>query len=140
MQVEVFLKMETDGANICLLCDKLVNPEQARLLKEKAIATLIDASLKRKDNKHKKLQKCQALTIYTNCHSNYVKQSSIKTAQKQASISKVTARKNSIALRQFDFSKYCIFCGEEASDEYNAKREKYPNANLSKVKIVSSDT
>ena len=111
-QIEAFWKHGNSRWEYLLLCDKIISPDQQRNVKERAFESLIAASLQRKDNKHKQLDKCESLNIHKNCHGNYVKESKIKAAQKKAVTSKVCSRRGSISLRKFDFSKYCLFCGE----------------------------
>lgn len=80
------------------------------VVKERGIKSLIDASLKRKDNKNKVLENKKEITVHQTCQNLYKRESNIKIALKKAKQSWHDDRRRRQAGREFEFSTACFIC------------------------------
>lgn len=123
-------------SEICILCDKTLLPTEKCIVKERAIESLIKASIKKKDKKHVQLRGMKELIIHKNCHTKYVRESSIKAARKAAIASTSESRRQSKKAREFDFSTLCFFCGEDATKTKFYANIKFKKSDKTRLNIL----
>ena len=82
----------------------------------KGRATLVAASLERKDGLHEDLQKATPLTLHTTCRKVYTRESSIKAEKRKSEELAADDEDRQPELRSrtpvFDITTHCLFCSE----------------------------
>lgn len=87
-----------------------MEPSKSTVVKERAIANLVQASIKRKDKKDIQLKQFKQITVHRCCQTSYTRESNIKIALKSFKKKWRDCRRRSENAREFDFSTYCFFC------------------------------
>lgn len=108
--------MWQDVGDTCLLCEEIVESSQCRIVKERGIKNLIEASIKRKDQKHLKLRDLTEITVHKNCQTMYVRESNIKIALAKSKQNWHNVRSRAKSGREFDFSATCFLCSNPMHD------------------------
>lgn len=123
-------------SNQCLLCEKVITEsEVSKKIGERAIATLISSSERRKDKKDIELRKHSSIIVHSRCQALYTTESQIKAAEKKVSENLAKRRKLMKEERQFDFSTSCFFCGLKAINT-SKKKCSIVSSNETKVTIL----
>lgn len=121
--------MASTTDKICILCELPYSESDKKTIGERAIISVIDASKRRKDGKHGKLEELVSLNVHKQCHAAYIRENNIKAAEKQVSQDYVLKRKKLKLARKFDFQHNCFICGLDT--------ENHPSGNP--ISLVSSD-
>lgn len=121
----------------CFICKAEITKD-SRTVGEKAINTIISASVKRKDNHHKHLKNLKTLVVHGTCYRNYVTERVIEQSLRQKKKRRSESYESEKASKsEFNFEKYCFFCEEDASDEY--VENFHTKQNFKKVKYVKNN-
>ena len=108
---------------------KLYNGEDIVALTKRGIAGIIAASNERADGKFEQSGSELSIVVHKSCRKEYTRPTSIEAAKrKQLEERKDESKRSSqVSLRSsvpaFDFRRNCLFCGEEASQEKEKKKE-----------------
>lgn len=109
--------------DICFICDKSLLKGDICEVKEKGLNTLRSFSVKRRDGKDTLLKGVKCISVHQACRKVYTKDRSaealLKSSQKLAEAS--CSKRNIVG---FDFKKKCIFCAEDAAEEFLKKESK----------------
>lgn len=119
----IVYKMEDSAQNeSCILCNEILEPP-FRVVHEKGIKSLIKASHQRKDMKHLQLQQLKSINVHEKCAKTYSSDRVIQTylKLKNSDSLPVSTRRNSNDY-EFKFHELCLFCTEDASDEFILKQ------------------
>lgn len=107
----------------CFICDQLLSDDDVVEVR-RGLQTLKNASVSRGDGNIEYLNTVNSVNVHSNCRRNYTNNLSIaahKRRQEEPSTS-ISPRKKRISA--FDFKKLCLFCGEEANEVIERKKEK----------------
>lgn len=96
-----------------MLCDKYLEDSKSIVVKKRGIVSLVQASRKRHDKKHVKLEKLNEILIHKSCQTLYVRESNVKLAKVQSRETWQKARKIRNDGKEFDFSLHCFVCGNK---------------------------
>lgn len=102
-------KQWEDIGEKCILCDKPIEDSKIQVVKERGIKSLIEASIKRKDDKHLYLSEQQQITVHKTCQNMYGREANIKIALLQRNKAWKNNRKRRQDGREFGFGTYCFF-------------------------------
>lgn len=108
--------MWQDVVDTCLLCEEIMEPSKCRIVNERGIKNLIEASIKRNDKKHLKLRDLTEITVHKTCQTMYVRESNIKIAVAKSKQNWYNVRSRAKSGREFDFSATCFLCSNPMHD------------------------
>ena len=120
-----------DTTQICSICNNQSNGGQEwRNLQEKAKKTLIDSSIKRKDNKFKSIDVDKDVFTHNSCYKSYTRQSNIENALKPKNNDAIdnAPRKQRAA---FDYKTHCLICAKEF--EFEAEKRHLGRSTIREV-------
>lgn len=137
-----------DIDDVCPLCDLPMHLDSSMTVMKPTIDSFSRASVQRKDRKHLMFRHYSALTIHKSCRVTYVRQRSIDAAIKKAAAENMDAESvpgSSRATRasgeqKFAYNFRCLFCGEDASDDFIESQKAVVQEKRTVVKLVSHDT
>lgn len=121
---------------LCVICDKVLLPEDKCTVKQRAINSLIDASVQRRDRKDKILKTLTSAEIHKSCQTTYVRKTSIQVAAKTVTQSISTKRRQNSEARKFDFSSNCFFCGNNVSLKNNSSAVHFVKSDETRINIL----
>ena len=92
----------------------------------KARSTIVDASRQREDGRDQYLSTVQPLIVHVSCRQNYTRKSSINSHRKKLTTDSDNTettglRPTAMGSRQFDITKDCLICGENADENRKKK-------------------
>ena len=122
----------------CLICEGVLSEGVTREVKEKGVRTLIDFSVKWKDGKHSLLQGLKSVTVHEKCRKVYTKERRAEAFQSRHKTSTDPKQMLRYQDSNFDFLHDCLFCGENASDEFYEKQGKKPVSDRETVHRVKT--
>ena len=105
----------------CFICDRLLSEDDTREVKERGIKTLIEHSIKRNDGKDSQLKGLKNVTVHEKCRRKYTRETVEQSPSKQSTSSESTLSNLSPI---FDFLHNCLFCADDASDDFLNKQHK----------------
>lgn len=111
---------------ICDNCDKELVESESVLVKAKGIATLINSSKQRLDNKWTMLTDLEFIRVHAVCRKNYTRPDTIKKcANEQNETTMLSPTKGKLrSTCIFNFKDNCLFCNNECSKECELKKSK----------------
>ncbi|XP_043267544.1 uncharacterized protein [Venturia canescens] len=121
--------------NRCFLCKESLDEGKTIHLKEKALGTLIKASVQRRDDKHRELRGKDNIVLHSKCHKSYTHANSIQACINAATSNTCAASTRSGTATDFDFETNCLFCEKDASETFLKNQAK--KKNVSKRETVS---
>lgn len=120
----------------CFICKEVLSDGDVVEVR-RGLQTLKNASIARGDGNIEYLDTVTFVNVHSNCRKNYTNTLSIaafKRRQEEPSTS-ISPRKKRIS--SFDFKKLCLFCGEEASEVIEKKKEKKYRRVIREVSTLS---
>lgn len=115
-------------SEVCFICDKPLKESEVVVVVG-GMKTLIDASVERNDKFFEYLKDKQSVTVHVQCRKMYTRKSSIVAAKRQSeteegSTSTISPPHTRARLSEpdFNFKRYCLFCGDEANEEAEKKK------------------
>lgn len=124
----------------CFICNESLSSGDVVEVR-RGLQTLKNASVARSDGNIEYLNTVTVVNVHSNCRKNYTNNLSIaafKRRQEEPSTSTSPRKKR---INSFDFKKLCLFCGEEASEELERKKEtKYRHAIRKVSTLTFKDT
>lgn len=125
--------------DICFICNKDISIQE-RVVVKRGMDILKAASIERNDGKYEILKDLSTLQVHKKCRQKYILKKSDKIFVKQsdASIASTSLQfsptKSKIRKSTFDFENKCLFCGLNASEDYERKQNKIKRRIISYVK------
>lgn len=117
--------------DICFICQLSLSKVEIVVVKERGVKKLEEVSAKRKNSQHQRfLSGLTQVKIHKACQKSYINERMIAAyvrhindnPDEQSSVS-YSVRSKSDA---FDFKNQCFLCGEELSENFQAKQERRP--------------
>lgn len=111
----------------CFICDKDLNDGTVKLVKEKGIETLRDASKRRIDGKGAVLAGKKSINVHQGCQKSYINERMISAQLKKAakpSTSFLQLRSSSV--NEFSFKTHCFVCGTHIPEDYSRLQQRLP--------------
>lgn len=106
--------------DLCPVCEKTIEENEAVTVKARGIRTLLECSKKRRDGKDALFKTCDTVKLHVSCHKSYTREKNVAAAEK-ASGSGVARRVRS-GQPAFNFKTTCFFCNTDASDDFISKQ------------------
>lgn len=123
----------------CVICNEEVQGDDQEPISQEGVQDLIKTSIKKNDNKHLEFKNCEKVIVHNSCIIVYVQspndQIEIEKLKKktQEKIDLTPRRSQRFRSNQtFNLNQLCLFCEEDASDNFISKQE-----NLSLEKRVT---
>ena len=113
----------------CVLCCKEVTKD-GRVLGNKGMMTLIEASIASTDNLNAKISEGMTYHIHTKCYKEYRKNENIISYSKKDNQKPETYRKELQERRPFDYPTHCLICTQKLDLE---KAQKYPEDRIYQI-------
>lgn len=127
---------------VCFVCTKSLS-EGETVVVERGLKTLRDASAERNDGKMEHLRNINSIKIHVQCRKDYTRRNSIIACKRERNESASTSTNSPPRSRMrereqsFNLKEQCIFCGEEASEVKERKKDRKTRQKIKYVSTVS---
>lgn len=109
----------------CFICEKDLSEGAVKVVKEKGIETLRDASKKRNDRKGAVLTGKSSVSVHVSCQKSYINEKIIAAhLKKAAQPSTSTGKLRSFS--EFYFKTHCFVCGTGIPEDYARSQQRLP--------------
>lgn len=125
---------------LCFICDSSLESgtHVTKVTREQAIASLKEASTKRKDGKLSFLKNKTELEVHETCRKSYTNEklilASLKRAQQEGPSTSRHLTRTSVP--QFTFKTHCFICGECITEEFVADQSRRPKNERNTIFVV----
>lgn len=120
---------------ICQICDNELLEDERITIKQHGLRTFIQASIKRKDQKHLKFENCDEIVTHNTCLTMYLCEPLEVPGIDHKS--KTTADGEESTIEEgFNFARSCLYCGKDASENFIKKQRKTKSVDKRIVSFV----
>lgn len=121
--------------DLCVLCEETFVEGECVVVKDRGIKTLIECSKKRGDGKNILFQGRDTVKLHVSCRKSYTREKCVAAAMKAR---ETQSREKRSSAPIFVFKEKCLFCAEDASENFVCQQTKKPSGKREVVSLVST--
>lgn len=140
--LSVFVDIQCDNSGAmssdkCFICEKDVSEGAMKVVKEKGIDTLREASKKRNDGKGAVLAGKIYVSVHVSCQKSYINERMIAAHLKKAARPSTSSGKLRSSSEYFDCKTHCFVCGTDIPEDYARSQQRLPLHKRNLVHLVT---